>query len=480
MLRHIFIRLFFLLPVIGLSFIAKAPAQERVVPQERQAVQLSFSPVVKKVSPAVVNIYTKRIVSVRSQSPFAMDPFFAPFFRDDFFGGQMRKRLENALGSGVIVKPDGLVVTNAHVVKQADEITVVLNDGREFDAHLALMDEASDVALLRMDVKDEILPFASLRPSESLEVGDLVLAIGNPFGVGQTVTSGIVSALARSSLDINDFNFFIQTDAAINPGNSGGALVALDGGVVGINSAIYSRDGGSLGIGFAIPSEMVASVIAAEEAGQGKGRIIGRVVRPWVGVTVQNVSADIATSLGLERPRGALVAKLHEVSPLKKAGVQVGDVVLAVNGKDIRDSSEMKFRMATVPLGQKAAVEIMRRGVHLNLEMEAMAPPDYPPRMDTVLKGDHPLKGVTVANLNPAVSVELGISEEEKAVVVLKAADQGRFMRFVAPGDILLEINGVKIRRVPDVEKALKTGSLSAGWDFLLNSHGRTRRIVLR
>jgi serine protease Do len=418
----------------------------------------------------------------RAGHPFFNDPFFSPFFRDDVFGGQIRRQLENALGSGVIVESDGLVVTNAHVVKEADEITVALNDGREFGARLLLVDEPSDLALLRMEIKEgELLPFAPLKPSESLEVGDLVLAIGNPFGVGQTVTSGIVSAQARSSLDINDFNFFIQTDAAINPGNSGGALVALDGGVVGINTAIYSRDGGSLGIGFAIPSEMVASVIAAADAGQGASQGgVARIVRPWVGVRVQNVTSEIAESLGMDRPRGALVAELHTASPLRKAGVRVGDVVLAVNGKAIRDSSEMKFRMATVPLGDKAAVEIMRAGKHMNVQVEAIAPPDDPPREDRVLEGRHPLNGVKIANLNPAVEVELGLSLDAEGVVVLSAPASGRMIRFLSPGDLLLEINGRKIKRPGDVEAALKAGDSGQGWMFLINSRGRIQRIVIR
>lgn len=218
-----------------LVLIAALPARAEV-PQNRAQMQLSFAPVVKQVSPAVVNIYTKRVVT-RSYSPFANDPFFSQFFGSSMLGQHMRKQVENSLGSGVIVESAGLAITNAHVIKGAQEIKVVLQDGREFDAELALEDDASDLALLRIAAKGEDLPAVTLKPSETLEVGDLVLAIGNPFGVGQTVTSGIVSAKARSSLNINDFNFFIQTDAAINPGNSGGALVALDGSVVGINSA---------------------------------------------------------------------------------------------------------------------------------------------------------------------------------------------------------------------------------------------------
>lgn len=258
-----------ILKFIAVVFIligASAFAQEREIPSSREQVVFSYAPLVK-ISPAVVNIYTKRVVTKRV-SPFGNDPFFERFFGGaDGIGGLTRRQVESALGSGLIIEPEGVVITNAHVVKDAQEISVVLPDGREFDAGLSLLDERSDLAVLRADTKGEKLPFAHLKPSETIEVGDIVLAIGNPFGVGQSVSSGIVSALARSSLNINAFDFFIQTDAAINPGNSGGPLVAMDGGVVGINTAIFSRSGGSLGIGFAIPSEMVATVVAAEKSG---------------------------------------------------------------------------------------------------------------------------------------------------------------------------------------------------------------------
>ncbi|MEM7650627.1 MAG: Do family serine endopeptidase [Pseudomonadota bacterium] len=438
--------------------------------------QLSFAPLVKKTAPAVINIYTKRTVSKRSFHPFANDPFFSQFFRDNRFGGRMRRQVESALGSGVILSDDGLVVTNAHVIREAEEITIVLADGREFEATLSLADEASDLALLRIaDTRGETLPFVTLKPSESLEVGDLVLAIGNPFGVGQTVTSGIVSAQGRSSLDINDFNFFIQTDAAINPGNSGGALVALDGGVVGINTAIYSRDGGSLGIGFAIPSEMVMSVIAAEEAGQSG---VAGVVRPWLGVSSQNVSADIALSLGLDKPRGALITDLHPASPLKKAGVKVGDVIISLNARDIRDSSEMKFRMATVPLGDRAKVTLMREDQELNVFVEAMAPPDDPPRNETLLDGAHLLNGAAIANLNPALAIELGISGQDEGVIVTQLYRRSRAARVLSLGDILVEINDREIEDVKDVEQALSKSA--QGLSLVINSGGRLQRLVIR
>ncbi|MCB9982661.1 MAG: Do family serine endopeptidase [Rhodospirillales bacterium] len=464
---------------LALCLANPAAAQERVLPESGRQIQLSFASLVKKTAPAVVNIYTKRTVSERVYSPFASDPFFAPFFRNNQFGGRMRRQVESALGSGVIVESDGLVVTNSHVVKDAEEITVALNDGREFAADLTLIDEASDLALLRIkDAQSKDLPFVSLKPSETLEVGDLVLAIGNPFGVGQTVTSGIVSAQGRSSLDINDFNFFIQTDAAINPGNSGGALVALDGGVVGINTAIYSRDGGSLGIGFAIPSEMVASVIAAEKAGLSSEK---GVIRPWLGVSAQGLTSDIGASLGLKTPHGALIGALHDASPLKKAGVKVGDVILSLNGREIRDAAEMKFRMATVPIGEKARVKLVRQNKERELMVEAIAPPEDPPRNETTLEGAHVLNGAVIANLNPALASEIGLNvEDTEGVIVVGVSPRSRIARVLSPGDRLLEINDREIKQVDDVEKALEFGNAGQGTSLVIQSGGRVQRIMIR
>lgn len=471
-----FSRIFF---VILVFFSAASHANDRTLPDNREQIQLSFAPLVKQVAPAVVNIYTTRTVSVRSrrQSLFN-DPFFAPFFDDRMFGQRMRRQVENSLGSGVIVDESGLVVTNEHVVRGADAIRVVLNDGREFDARLTIADEASDLALLRLEeADDEDLPFVLLKPSESLEVGDLVLAIGNPFGVGQTVTSGIVSALARSSLNVNDFNFFIQTDAAINPGNSGGPLVSLDGGVIGINTAIYSRDGGSLGIGFAIPSEMVASVIAAEEYGEAPG---GGVARAWMGVQSQNVTADIARSLDMQRPWGTIINALHPKSPLKKAGIKVGDVIVSLNGRDVRDGAEVKFRLATVPIGQKAAFGVLRQGRERTFQVEAMLPPEDPPRNAIQLDGGSPLAGATIGHINPAVQAELGLDYDvAEGVVVLEVPRRSHARRVVSVGDILLEINGREIEDVDDATKALRRGG-ERGWNFVVESNGRAKRIVLR
>lgn len=445
-----------------------------VTPSTQAEIKLSFAPLVKKVSPSVVNIYTKRHVT-QQVSPFAGDPLFSQFFGRQFSIPQ--ERLESSLGSGVIVDSKGLVVTNAHVVRGADEITVALKDGREFPATVKLRDDASDVALIEIDSK-ESLPSAILQPSETLEVGDLVIAIGNPFGVGQTVTSGIVSALARSSLSINDINFFIQTDAAINPGNSGGPLVSVNGGVVGINSAIYSQNGGSLGIGFAIPSEMVASVIAAYKAGQVTEN--GQIRRPWIGMTAQDLTADIAATLGLAPSSGALVSALHEKSPAKSAGVMVGDVITSVDGHKIGDAAELRFRLATIALGETADLGINRKGQSQSVTMKLVAPPEEPARATRTIDSDTPMNGATLMNLNPAVEIELGLKNAPLQGVVIAALKNGSVAsRFLNVGDVVLEINGITIDTVKAVEPALAKPT-AKGWFFRILTGGQQRTLMVR
>ena len=447
-------------------------AQE-VIPQSKAEIEMSFSPLVKKVAPSVVNIYTKKVVT--TVTPLSADPFFNQFFGRGF--GMPQQRLESSLGSGVIVDPSGLVVTNSHVIKDARETTVMLSDGREFPAEIKLNDPASDIALLRVDPKGEKLPSSPLQPSDTLEVGDLVLAIGNPFGVGQTVTSGIVSALARSSLNINDFNFFIQTDAAINPGNSGGPLVSMKGGIVGINSAIFSSSGGSLGIGFAIPSEMVATIIAAEKSGQ---LVDGKIVRPWVGVSVQDVTSDIASSLGLSSPSGALITALHDESPALKAGLKVGDLLTAVNGRKIHDASELRFRFAMVPVGGSVKISYERKGEKGEAEVAAISPPDSPKRETTVIKGRNPLSGATLSNINPAVEVELGLKGEDKGVVVSKVEKNSIAARVVTIGDVIVAINQTPVKAPSDVQPLLEASGSRQGWALTIRSQGKERTLVVR
>lgn len=449
-------------------------AQE--VPRSQEQIKLSYAPVVKKVAPAVVNIYTKRVVT-RQAHPFANDPFFAPFFGQRGFGVP-KQRVESSLGSGVIITPTGRVITNAHVIQGASEIIIGLADGREFEAKVVLSDEHTDLAVLNIHEDVQNLPFAPLRPSENLEVGDLVLAIGNPFGVGQTVTSGIISALARSAVNINDYNFFIQTDAAINPGNSGGPLIAMDGGVIGINTAIFSRSGGSLGIGFAIPSEMVNTVIAAAETNNINEQ---GVIRPWLGATFQTLTSDLAESFDMDRPGGALITELHSRSPLKQAGLQIGDVIIALNEKPLRDPGELKFRMATIPLGEKAEITILQNGMEEIVTITAQAPPEDPPRNTTTLSGKHPLHGLEVSNINPALSHELGLTEET-GVVVSGGNSQNRFFNVAHRGDIIVAINGEPISSVKTLQNILDKMSTEGrnAWQITMNRQGQVRQVVVR
>ena len=320
--------------------------------------RLSYAPVVHQVAPAVVNVYAAKVV--QNRNPLFEDPIFRRFFGVPGDGGN---QIQRSLGSGVIVDPAGLVVTNVHVIEGADEVKVVLADKREFEAEIVLKDKRSDLAVLRIKDAHERFPSLDFANSDALQVGDVVLAIGNPFGVGQTVTHGIVSALARTQVGITDYQFFIQTDAAINPGNSGGALVDLDGRLVGINTAIFSRSGGSQGIGFAIPSNMVRVVVASAEHG-GKA-----VERPWLGAKLQAVTPDIADSLGLTRPTGALVVNVLHDSPAAQAGLKSGDLILSVDGQTVDDPNAFDYRFATKPLGGSAELGLRRAGKALNVKV---------------------------------------------------------------------------------------------------------------
>src|SRR5262252_9162958 len=312
---------------LAIAFVDTGAAQERHVPGSPAEMMASFGPVVQRVAPMVVNVYAAKVVANRN--PFADDPFFRRFF--DLPGQMPREQVQRSLGSGVIVDPSGLVVTNNHVIEGADEVKVALADKREFEATLVLKDARSDLAVLRLKNGREQFPAIELSNSDDLQVGDLVLAIGNPFGVGQTVTHGIVSALARTQVGITDFQFFIQTDAAINPGYSGGALVDATGRLVGINTAIFSRSGGSQGIGFAIPVNMVRGVIASAQGGSTVVR------RPWLGAKLQVVTPEIAEGLGLKRPSGALVTSITPKSPAARGGLKSGDLLVAVDSQVVDD-----------------------------------------------------------------------------------------------------------------------------------------------
>jgi serine protease Do len=438
-----------------------APAD--TVPRSKTEVRHSFAPLVKKTGPAVVNIYAKRVVRQRFVSPFFNDPFFGQFFGMPDFGGQVRERVESSLGSGVIVDAKGLIATNTHVIQGAVEIRVVTADGREFDAEKVLMDARTDLAILKIDPANEALPYLDLADSDTLEVGDLVLAIGNPFGIGQTVTSGIVSGLARTGVGPTDYRFFIQTDAAINPGNSGGALVDVDGKLIGINTMIFSRDGGSLGIGFAIPANMVATVIQASRSGGG------RIIRPWTGVNAQPVTPELLESLGLNRARGALITRVHPQSPAARAGMKSGDVIISVNGHDIQDPEAMQFRMATVAIGTDVHLMVLRGGKSFPLTMKAEAPPEIPARDTYKIDGNSPLSGTTVENISPAVADEVGLAFEDAGVAVTAIENGSPAARLgLQIGDVIQRVNGADTPAVLELKTAIGASTQIRRWQVMI------------
>ena len=449
--------------------IAPARADHRVVPGSDVEARLSFAPLVREVVPAVVNIYTRTVVA-GPVSPFFEDPLFRRFFGDAFPAPQ-GDRIQNSLGSGVIVDASGLIVTNHHVIAGADEITVVLADRTEYDAEIVQDDERTDLAVLRIETEGRELPALELGDPDDLQVGDLVLAVGNPFGVGQTVTSGIVSALARTSIGVSDFRSFIQTDAPINPGNSGGALVDMHGRLAGVNTAIYSRSGGSVGIGFAVPSVMVATVLNAARGGS--------LVRPWLGASGQDMTSGLADSMGMDRPRGVLISEIVADGPADRGGLRVGDVVVAIGGREIVDGQELRFRIATRQAGGTATLTVLRDGDERDLVVPLEAPPEDPPRDLTLLEGRNPLAGATVGNLSPAFADEIGAGTGLRGVIITSIGRGTPAHRFrVAPGDIVRTINGEDIDSVDELERMLRDGARE--WRVVLERNGQPVRIAVR
>ena len=432
---------------LALAMPAPAAAQRREVPPSREAARYSFAPIVKRTAPAVVNVFVRGRVQV--QSPFN-DPLFRQFFGERF--GMPAERVQSSLGSGVIVSPDGIVVTNTHVIKIGGkaEIRLVLADKREFDAKVILQDEKTDIAVLRIEGGDGKLPFLEFENSDELEVGDQVLAIGNPFGVGQTVTSGIVSALARTEVAKSDTQVFIQTDAAINPGNSGGALIDVDGRLVGINTAIYTRSGGSQGIGFAIPSNLVRIYVDSAVSGR-------KVERPWLGARLEPVTRDIADGLKLDRATGAAVMRVHAASPAAEARLEPGDVIVGVDGQEVSDPRAVQYRLTTRGVGNKARLDVIRKGRRIVVEV-ALAPAPTPTTGDVRnLAGPHPLDGARVVNLYPPLADELGLDESDGVVVVsVRSGSIADRLGFKA-GDLIATVGDKTIDSVETLEPLLKT-----------------------
>ncbi len=435
---------------LALFALASAQAKERV-PQNMAQLKLTFAPVVKKARPAVVNVYARQVVRARRRLPMLFDdPFFRHFFGDDLFPDIPQERVRNSLGSGVIVTQDGKIVTNGHVIENATDIRVVLADGREFRADVVLVDPLTDLALLKIDPEDEELPVIELGDSDALQVGDVVLAIGNPFGVGQTVTMGIISALGRTRVGRSPYQHFIQTDAAINPGNSGGALVDTRGRLVGINTMIVSRTGGNIGIGFAVPVNLVKVMLANAR--------LGKVVRPWAGVKLRAIDPDMAEALGLGRPHGALVERLLPQSPLKQAGIRVGDVILRIDGKPLRNASEFGYHWASKPIGTRAIVEVLRNGRRVSFRARRVPPPRgvvNTPDHAVLLRGKHLLAGAEVTDLLPEAARRAGLNSEG-GVLVMKVLGGPAARIGIRRGDVILKLNGRRLRSVAQLLKLLE------------------------
>jgi Do/DeqQ family serine protease len=435
------------LAVVCFSAMVAAPAvaQDRRVPASAAELRLSYAPIVQHVQPAVVTVYAAKVVQDRN--PLLDDPIFRRFFG---VPGQQQEQVQRSLGSGVMVDPSGLVVTNNHVVEGADQFKVSLSDKREFEAEIVLKDSRTDLAVLRLKDAHEKFVTLDFANSDELLVGDVVLAIGNPFGVGQTVTHGIISALARTQVGISDYQFFIQTDAAINPGNSGGALVDMTGKLAGINTAIFSRSGGSQGIGFAIPANMVRVVVASAKSG-GKA-----VRRPWLGARLQAVTPEIAETLGLRLPSGALVANVVPGSPAARAGLKLSDLIVAIDGQAVDDPNAFDYRFATRPLGGKSDIDVQRAGKPIKLTIPLETAPDTG-RNEIVLTTRSPLQGAKVANISPAVADELHLDADTEGVVVTDLADGGTAANVgFQKGDIILAVNSQKIAKTSDLEKATR------------------------
>jgi len=428
----------------------------RAAPSDALTMKSSFAPVVKKAAPAVVNISSKRLVRVRP------DPFW------ELFGmGVPRDRIQGSLGSGVIVRSDGIIVTNNHVVEGGQEITVALADRREYTARILLADPRTDLAVLKIDVGGERLPTLAIDDSGEAQVGDLVLAIGDPFGVGQTVTNGIISALNRTADPNGDAaNAYIQTDAAINPGNSGGALVDMDGDLIGVNSFILSRSGTSSGVGFAVPAAIVKRVV---ETAAGGGQAV---IRPWLGARTQTVTAEIARSMGLSAPQGALVADIWPNGPADRAGLRQGDVIVAVDGRPAADAAAVSYAISSRRPGETVRLGVRRGGGELTLNLRAEAPPATPARDQRVISGRNPFDGATVVNLSPAVADELGLDPFLGRGVLVTNIGRGFAMNAgLRPGDLIRRVNGRDIATVRDLTSVL--GSGGGQWQVTIERNGQ-------
>lgn len=434
---------------------------DSLVPENSQQINYSFSPIIKKTAGAVVNIYANKRVRVSTFSPFMNDPFFSQFFNDDIFQYYSKERLQNSLGSGVIISKDGLIITNYHVIEGAEGISIVLGHNKDYKANVVVVDKEHDLALLKCQELTKIkdLKFLELGDSDNMEVGDLVLAIGNPYGIGKTVTSGIISGPEKSSSTgriIGDD--FLQTDAAINPGNSGGALVNIKGELIGINTAIYTQSGGSQGLGFAIPSNIVKSFLQNADLTQGK------LLVPWSGIKAIDIDANMQDALNLNHT-GIIIKSMHKESPFAKAGLHVEDIIITIDNKPIigvRDFNRMLYNFG---INKKVHVEYIRNKKNYRTELMLKPAPLVPSPNHTKITTKSLVGGTTVANLSPAIGEDLNIDldniakimEEYANIVVINSVDKGSIAANfgLRPGDIILEYNKTKITSIEQLKQVI-------------------------
>ncbi|MCC6746027.1 MAG: DegQ family serine endoprotease [Deltaproteobacteria bacterium] len=425
--------------------------------QTRGRTNVSIADIAEQSLPAVVNISSTKVIrqdGEEMRAPFFNDPFFRRYFGDEFFPFHdvPRERRERSLGSGVIVGSDGTVLTNNHVVERAERIRVTLADKRELDAKIIGTDPKSDLAVLKLAGAPRNLRPLPFGDSNRLRLGDVVIAIGNPFGVGQTVTMGIVSAKGRANMGIVDYEDFIQTDAAINPGNSGGALINMAGELVGINTAILSRTGGYQGIGFAIPSNMVRPIVESLTRH-------GKVIRGWLGVAIQDLTEELSRAMGLKSTRGVLVGDVASGSPADRAGMRRGDVVVKINGEEVDSASRLRNVVAAAGKGAKVKLETMRGHRRRTFELELGELPTAIGGQARIDKGDGSLGGLTVASLSPMLRDKYRIPERlAQGVVVQAVASESPASRAgLREGDVILELNRETVTSAEQFAKLSET-----------------------
>ena len=436
----------------------------------------AFAAVAKKAGPAVVFVQVEKVVVKRGPA-FEPFPFGSPFdffgdeFFERFFGRRFpRKYRQMGAGSGFIISKDGYIITNNHVVADADKVKVKLADGREFNAKIVGTDPASDVAVLKIEAEN--LPVLPLGDSDKIEVGEWVLAIGNPFGLTQTVTVGVISAKGRSGVGITDYEDFIQTDAAINPGNSGGPLVNLRGEAIGMNTAIFTRSGGYMGIGFAIPINMV-KIITEQLIKTGK------VTRGWLGVVIQELNEDLAKSFGLEKPEGALVTEVAENSPAERAGLKPGDVIVEYNGKPVKNVAELRTMVALTPPGTKVKLVVVRKGKRKTLEVTIG---NQPQSLALLTGQDEFLKklGLEVQPLTPELAEQFGYGVKEGVIITGVAPGSPAAMAGLRPGMLVEEVNHQKVRTLKDFARALVQSKKTGRVLFLVRDREFRRYVAIR